>query len=567
MGLGKTCSMLAVIAADIQSSRASIDLQTCYIQTVEHQTLIIVPLPLLQVWEAQIKQHFQPDAVRYVTYYGSQKDNLRMLDGFDIVLTTYDIVSQERRNAELKPLSSRPIPSKHWHRILDEAHVIKNKDTDMAKAVTDLHADRRWCITGTPIQNRSSDISSLLRFLKVYPYNDFKKFDQVFVQPWKNADTSALLKLQLLMNTLAIRCPRTMVPLPLKEEINISVRLNPQERLVYERTKKGVTETINAACGSSESVRTSYLNTLQRINDLRYICNHGVAPQRKQTRGHSPTHNDSGSIKCELDMLFGRDDSDLCISCGRPLPQQAEKDSLLVTTCPASWSQCRCSFSASVTTPDIRITPISPASSVDGSITTSSVLNEPHISSKVRALITDVKNTPPNEKCAIYSFWTTALDLISYALTSESILHTRYDGTMSRSKRDSVLNSFSYKSTTEAKVILVSISCGGQGLDLTVANHAYLIEPQWNPMSEDQAMSRVYRLGQQRPVRLCRLVVENTLEEKIVELQGRKRKLAELIVDCRRLDENSKDNGLRIEPRSSGEEARGLLAWLKDLIS
>ena len=78
-------------------------------------------------------------------------------------------------------------------------------------------------------------------------------------------------------------------------------------------------------------------------------------------------------------------------------------------------------------------------------------------------------------------------------------------------------------------------------LDLTAANHAFLVEPQWNPMLEEQAMSRVHRLGQTKPVNLVRFIVKNTWEEKIVTVQERKRTLADMIIEGRRL--KSGDDG------------------------
>jgi hypothetical protein len=90
-------------------------------------------------------------------------------------------------------------------------------------------------------------------------------------------------------------------------------------------------------------------------------------------------------------------------------------------------------------------------------------------------------------------------------------------------------------------------------LDLTVANHAFLVEPQWNPMLEEQAMSRVHRLGQTKAVNLVRFIIKNTWEEKIVTVQERKRTLADMIMEGRRL--KSGDDGrkqllvcLRLDP-------------------
>lgn len=121
---------------------------------------------------------------------------------------------------------------------------------------------------------------------------------------------------------------------------------------------------------------------------------------------------------------------------------------------------------------------------------------------------------------------------------------------MSRTKRNAVLDAFATDPTI--RVILVSISCGGQGLDLTAANHTFLLEPQWNPMLEEQAMARVHRLGQTKAVTLVRFVVKDTWEEKIVAVQRQKSFLAGLVVDRK--------------GASGGIEGRRQLYWLRELL-
>jgi len=122
---------------------------------------------------------------------------------------------------------------------------------------------------------------------------------------------------------------------------------------------------------------------------------------------------------------------------------------------------------------------------------------------------------------------------------------------MPRKKRDNVLRDFAYSS--DVKVILVSISCGGTGLDLTAANHAFLLEPQRNPMLEGQALARVHRIGQEEPIRFIRLIMKDTWEEKIVALQDRKRLLAKLIVDGEKV--------------GMGNDGKRCLLWLRDLVA
>ncbi|MEE2672274.1 MAG: C-terminal helicase domain-containing protein, partial [Myxococcota bacterium] len=79
-------------------------------------------------------------------------------------------------------------------------------------------------------------------------------------------------------------------------------------------------------------------------------------------------------------------------------------------------------------------------------------------------------------------------------------------------------------------VMLVSLKAGGTGLNLTAADHIFLLDPWWNPAVEDQAADRAHRIGQTRPVVVHRLIARNTVEERILELHGRKRALSEVVL-------------------------------------
>lgn len=105
----------------------------------------------------------------------------------------------------------------------------------------------------------------------------------------------------------------------------------------------------------------------------------------------------------------------------------------------------------------------------------------------------------------------------------------RLDGSLSASGRASVLRAF--RANLGIKVLLATISCGGIGLDLTAASRAYIMEPQWNPMSESQALDRVHRLGQSKEVVTTRYVMRKSFEEQVLTLQQRKQELADLTLD------------------------------------
>ncbi|KAK3940649.1 SNF2 family N-terminal domain-containing protein [Diplogelasinospora grovesii] len=163
----------------------------------------------------------------------------------------------------------------------------------------------------------------------------------------------------------------------------------------------------------------------------------------------------------------------------------------------------------------------------------------PH--TKTRALIEDLLECkrqtallPPGSppfKSVVFSGWTSHLDLIQIALNSVGITYTRLDGKMTRTARNAAMDSF--RDDPSVQVILVSIMAGGLGLNLTTANSVYVMEPQFNPAAEAQAIDRVHRLGQTRPVRTVRYIMEDSFEEKMLKLQDKKTKLASLSMDGR----------------------------------
>ncbi|OAA56660.1 snf2 family helicase [Niveomyces insectorum RCEF 264] len=160
----------------------------------------------------------------------------------------------------------------------------------------------------------------------------------------------------------------------------------------------------------------------------------------------------------------------------------------------------------------------------------------PH--TKTRALLADLlrfqaesaahPDAPPI-KSVVFSGWTSHLDLIQRALGAAGIAYCRLDGRMARPARAQALATF--RDDPEVPVILVSIMAGGLGLNLTAGNHVYVMEPQYNPAAEAQAIDRVHRLGQTRPVHTVRYIMRNSFEERMLDIQNKKIKLANLSMD------------------------------------
>lgn len=208
--------------------------------------------------------------------------------------------------------------------------MVRSERTISARAIFSLIAEHRWCITGTPIQNRLGDLRSLLRFLRVHPYDDPKVFEAEISQPWKTMmDKTALEKLQLLIKMVALRRSRTVISLPERHEILHDVSFSPEEIITYERAKLGTIEIIDSALDSashsSKPAGSAYIKAFQKINDLRYICNHGVLPKR-DTRSKNK-HNDTqgpGSFYEELDKLMNTSNS-ACLDCGTDIQEVGER--------------------------------------------------------------------------------------------------------------------------------------------------------------------------------------------------------------------------------------------------
>ena len=130
-------------------------------------------------------------------------------------------------------------------------------------------------------------------------------------------------------------------------------------------------------------------------------------------------------------------------------------------------------------------------------------------------------------KALVFSQWTSLLDRVEPHLRQASISFVRLDG--STRDREEVVTTFQHPDGPP--VMLVSLKAGGTGLNLTAADHVFLMDPWWNPAVEDQAADRTHRIGQDRPVMVYKLVAKDTVEERIIELQEHKRALAQAALE------------------------------------
>ncbi|KAL6336466.1 hypothetical protein AAG906_018421 [Vitis piasezkii] len=150
-------------------------------------------------------------------------------------------------------------------------------------------------------------------------------------------------------------------------------------------------------------------------------------------------------------------------------------------------------------------------------------------SSKVLTLLKFLsasRDQNPSTKSVVFSQFRKMLLLLEQPLKAAGFKILRLDGSMNAKRRAQVIEEFGAPGPNGPTVLLASLKASGAGINLTAASRVYLLEPWWNPAVEEQAMDRVHRIGQKEDVKIVRLIARNSIEERILELQERKKKLA-----------------------------------------
>ena len=320
-----------------------------------------------------------------------------------------------------------------------------------------------------------------------------------------------------MLSLICLRRSKKAIQLPNRRDKIHKVAFDEQETARYESVNEKLVQSLQQ---TSEMAAASTANVLSKINLLRQICNLGLHYQGAEL--FTPTAlRDQEPIGQELFDCMLSAGAAICNSCGKNFSMDSyasSSPSKEVTTLPSHpyISTCgrllcaTCSTLPQVVTSISRhlcslalgckFRPVSTSESVELSIGPTSTLELP---SKVKALINDLLGLPEMDKrysrfvcrgnvltimdSIVFSFWTTTLDLVGIALTNFQIPFTRLDGSMAAKHRQCALTSFI--NNPKIKVILISLRCGANGLNLTIANHVFLMEPQWNPMIDDRRSS------------------------------------------------------------------------------
>ena len=581
------------------------------IQTEELRTLIVVPTSLLSQWHTELLRCVSQDhPIRVCTYHGAQREGLlaATLEQYDFVITTYDILWHEAREY-LRALDSQsrqchraatssemretmeddrragdtmvferakcgPLFSIVWKRVvLDEAHVVRNQLTQRWKAVNQLLAVKRWCITATPMQNDLGDLQTLLRFVHSPPLPIPAK-----------VDPSQLLRDRALQEAIA-RCLRDVVlrrepvmtrfvpvavpqagakPQFVKERVSL-LKLPPKiEHIELVTARAEEVDLYNSLVVRARKLsnrgtggEVQYLVLLMR---LRQVCCHPwLVAHVDLSASETICAECKGVVEAPVRLRCGHS---MCRACATNVFEEAEERMRGVQ--PREY-QNDLPFSART-----MLQPVErPADALDGGpkccelpshgvlrlkcpvddcdgVLHRRELTEKHTCESYRkafrgrefvssakvdtflGILRKIWKKAPGDKVVVFTHFVSFMAILEIALGREGIRHLSLSGSLAAPERASIVNSF-YRDPT-ARVLLASKIACGAGLNLTVANHVIVLDPWWNPGIEEQAVHRCHRIGQTKPVHIYRCITEKSIEYMCWQIANKKKIVGDMVI-------------------------------------
>ena len=301
MGLGKTIQSISLILKNPRPSKSdeSVDGKKKLSDTVGKGTLVVAPLALIKQWEAEIKEKvLDTHTMRVCLHHGPQRTKRAQdLKKYDVVITTYQIlVSEHGSSSDEDDGVKVGCFGVHWYRvILDEAHTIKNRNAKATQAAYVLQSEYRWCLTGTPMQNNLDELQSLVRFLRIKPFDDIKEWKEKITRPMNQGRGGiAIKRLQYFLKTFMKRRTKDVLKkegalqtgktagkgnnksggfqITQRKIEAVVAEFTPRERLFYERLEQRADRSLERMMMGDSKV--SYASALVLLLRLRQACNH-----------------------------------------------------------------------------------------------------------------------------------------------------------------------------------------------------------------------------------------------------------------------------------------------------
>ncbi|KAF1946973.1 hypothetical protein EJ02DRAFT_334582 [Clathrospora elynae] len=531
MGMGKSLSILALILRTLDAAHGWTNrVNTSNGESSEtwgrrhsNATLIVASSDLMiNEWFQELEKHFDlptRSELKTIKYHGKNRHcALSKLCDADIVITTYHTLASDFSSTK------NALRNIVWYRlVLDEAHIIRRQSTVLYRTVADIAARSRWCLTGTPIQNRLEDIGTLFTFLRVSPFHSLSTFRKHISLPFDEGGKRRQLAIRnftRLLDSLCLRRTKDLLHLPDEENRVRNIQLSAEERNQYDQTQKIMFRAVRNQNGVFDQKST--LGMFQVQLQLRIICNHGTWQQPFSWNRRKLHLLDEREA---MEASLGRDGEVTCSACRQTMPlfntgsmfrrYTEHCRHVLCSECleqsissgheslPSSCPLCTSLWAASRQAPRSKHT-----------LQEDAYFRMEGRSSKMDALMRDVLADISTTKSIIFTCWTRTLDLLQFYLKKASCGSWRFeriDGECPTSKRERILHEFT--TNAELRVLIMTTGTGAVGLNLATANRVFIVEPQWNPSVENQAIARALRLGQKQPVLVTRYIVDQTVEQ------------------------------------------------------
>ena len=437
MGLGKTLQMISFLAT-----------------RPEENHIVICPASLVYNWEAEIEKFAPSLSVNVIS--GSKEERNEQIshcNEYTINVTSYDSLRRDIEEYEGFSFDCQ---------IIDEAQYIKNPGTMVSKAVKSIASRMRFALTGTPIENRLSELWSIFDYLMpgyLYKYKNFKdRFEEHIVgsvsvgEDLEKENDATLKALKDLISPFYIRRKKADVlkDLPDKVEKVVYSKMGPKQEKLYYASEKNLVDQIGSK--DNKQFKEDKLQILAELMRLRQLC-------------------------CDPKLAF----------------ENYNDESAKLETC-------------------IDLV----ESAVEG-----------------------------GHKILLFSQFTSMLEKIEDRLAEKNITTLKLTGQTPKLKRMELVEKFQ---EGKVDVFLISLKAGGTGLNLTAADMVIHYDPWWNVAAQNQATDRAHRFGQKNTVTVVKLIVKGTIEERIMELQNRKKELADMVLSAEgvAISSLSKDDLLKL---------------------
>ncbi|KAI4345067.1 hypothetical protein L6164_012234 [Bauhinia variegata] len=467
MGLGKTMQICGFLAGLFHSN-------------LIRRALVVAPKTLLPHWIKELSAVGLSEKTRefYGTSIKSREYELNyILQDKGVLLTTYDIVRNNSKSlrGNYYLIGEESDDSAIWdYMILDEGHLVKNPSTQRAKSLLEIPSAHRIIISGTPLQNNLKELWALFNFCCPELLGDKKWFKEKFESAiLRGNDKNASQREKSIGSSVAKELRDRIQPYflrRLKSEVfsqddnKSTEKLSQKQEIIVWLRLTSVQRHLYEAFLKSEIVLSAFDGSpLAALTILKKICDHPLLLTKRAAE----------DVLEGMESMLKPEEVNVAEKLAMHIADVADRDEFA---------------------------------------------DEHDVSCKISFIMSLLDNlVPEGHNVLIFSQTRKMLNLIQESLAAKGFTFLRIDGTTKASERMRIVNDF--QEGVGAPIFLLTSQVGGLGLTLTRADRVIVVDPAWNPSTDNQSVDRAYRIGQKKDVLVYRLMTCGTVEEKIYRKQ------------------------------------------------